>query len=160
MKLRNQHLVVRLVLVGFFFGFVAHAAQAPAPSGTTLDIGPLIDALVGHKWSLAAAIVVGLVVALAKQGWLSAWLQAKLPPAALPYLAVLLGSLGMVSAAIIGGQPWLPALESGFLAGLLAITGHETVIEGIRKGKELIPARKVVLTPPGASTPPPEQKAA
>jgi len=158
MEFRKPLLALRLAYVAFLLSLVAYAAQTPSPT-PTIDIAPLIAAIVAQKWSAAAALVVGLIVAAAKQGWLSAYLAAKLPKWFLPYLAVVLGSAGMISAAILGGQPWLPALESGILAGVLSVFGHQTVVEGLRGGKEIIPARKTSSVKDTQPAPPPEKEA-
>jgi hypothetical protein len=157
MNLRKCLFAIRFMVVGMLLTSIARAAQDIAP--TTLDVGPLIDALVGLKWSAAGAIAIGLVVALAKQGWFSQFIASKLPPVAIPYVAVVLGSLGMVSTQVLAGKPWLPALGAGILAGVLSVFGHETLIEGVRKGKEIIPeyVKKVAPTPT-IPAPPPEEK--
>ncbi len=110
-----------------------------------MDLNAILVALAGHKWVLAVALVVGGFVALAKQGWLSAWLQAHLPKAALPYLAPVLGVLGVVSAELVAGKPWAQALTDGLSTGLSGGIGavflHEAIVEGARGGKELVGAK-------------------
>jgi hypothetical protein len=107
-----------------------------------MDLNAILSALASHQWALLVALVVGGVVALAKQGWLSSWLQQHLPKAALPYLAPLLGFLGVASADIIEGKPWLQAITDGLSTGLSGGIGavflHEVVVEGARKGKEIV----------------------
>jgi hypothetical protein len=112
-------------------------------------------AVAGKQWILLAAILVGAVVAAAKQGWLSAWLAKKLPPSALPYLAIGLGVLGTAATAVVSGKPLAQALVDGFSAGMAAIVGHETLVEGIRGGKELLPEKKSSFAdhPPKAPAP-------
>jgi len=101
----------------------------------------LLTAIFAHNWTLTAAIVVGGVVALAKQGYLSAWLAKKLPPAALPYLSVALGVLGLGASEIVAGTPWQQAILDGIKSGILAVFGHEVGIESLRRGRELIPSK-------------------
>jgi len=120
-----------------------------------MDFNSLISALAGKQWVLAGAIVVGCIVATAKQGWLGAFIAKKLPPASLPYLALGLGTLGVASAEVIAGKPLMQALIDGFVSGMSAIVGHETLIESLRKGKELIPSRLPSSAPPASPPAPP-----
>lgn len=108
-----------------------------------IDFQPFLDALTAHNYVLFGALFVGFLVALMKQGWASRWLATKLPAAGLPYLSVVLGSLLVSSAEVVAGKPVKMALVHGFLAGIMAIFGHEVVIEGARGGKEIVPARGV-----------------
>lgn len=106
-----------------------------------MNLTALLAALHGNQWVLAGAIVVGGVVALLKQGWAGAWVAKKLPPAALPYFAVGLGAVGLSTTEVIAGKPLWPAVIDGVQAGILAVFGHETVIEGMRSGKEIVPVK-------------------
>lgn len=106
-----------------------------------IDFQPFLDALTARNYVLFGALAIGFLVALMKQGWVSRWLATKLPAAGLPYLSVVLGSLLVSSAEVVAGKPVKMALVHGFLAGVMAIFGHEVVIEGARGGKELVPAR-------------------
>jgi hypothetical protein len=106
-----------------------------------MDLNALISALHGNQWILAGALVVGGVVALAKQGWLSAWLAKKLPPPALPYFAVALGAVGLSATEVATGKPVGPAIIDGIQAGILAVFGHDAVIESVRGGKEIVPEK-------------------
>jgi hypothetical protein len=121
-----------------------------------MNLNQLIADITARKWILVAAILVGAVVALMKQGWASAWLAKKLPPAALPYLAVVLGALGMSAAEVAAGKPLGQAIIDGIQSGILAVFGHETLIEGLRGGKELVPSRAPAAPP----APPPAKEAA
>lgn len=130
------------------------------------DLQPIFDAFQAHQWVLFGALLVGLLLAVAKQGWLSARIQAWLPPVALPYYAVGLGILTLMVADIKSGKTWQQALFDGVAAGIAAVFAHETVIEGLRGGKEIIPARWPDKTPPAqgpfrenANPTPPDSKA-
>jgi hypothetical protein len=118
-----------------------------------MDINAIIAAVHSKQWIVLGAILVGALVAASKQGWLGTWLQSKLPPAALPYFAIVLGMLGVATAEVVAGKPILQALIDGFESGAGAVFLHQTVIEGMRGGRELLPEKvaKVVGTP---STPP------
>ncbi len=128
-----------------------------------MDISSFWAALQNRQWSIVAAFVVWLAIALAKQGWASAWLASKLPSALLPYLAVLLSIGGLYATEVTTGTPWVKALTDGILAGLGAVFFHETIVEGLRGGKEVVPARaprrakadpSLARTDPGGGTPP------
>lgn len=106
-----------------------------------MNLAAVLAALQGKQWVLLAALLVGAVVALAKQGWLSVWLAAKLPKAALPWLAVTLGVLGLSSAEIAAGTPWPKAVMDGLSSGLAAVFAHQTIVEGVRKGVEIVPPK-------------------
>lgn len=110
-----------------------------------MDITPIVNALTSHSWVLLGALLIGLFVALAKQSQLGAWIASKLPKTAIPLYAPLLGVLGMSAAEVIAGGSWQKAVIDGFNAGILAVFGHELLIEGLRKGVEIVPAAK---TPP------------
>ena len=107
-----------------------------------MDFQPIYAALIAHQWLIAGALIAGALVALMKQGWASQWLAAKLPAAALPYVALALGVLSVGSADILAGKTWQQALFDGLSAGVLAVFGHETIVEGIRGGKEIVPEKK------------------
>jgi hypothetical protein len=130
-----------------------------------MDINNIVAALVSGKWVLAGAFFVLGVVALLKQGYVSTWLASKLPSAAVPYLAVVLGVLGTAASSVISGKPLLQAIISGFQSGVTAVFLHEVIVEGLRKGKELIPSRlpspssAPPASPPAPPAPPPAKEA-
>ena len=107
-----------------------------------MNFQPIYAALLAHDWLVAGALVVPLLVALFKQGWVTQWLAAHLPATALPYLALGLGMLTVGSADVLAGKTWQQALFDGLGAGVLAVFAHQTVIEGARDGKEIIPEKK------------------
>lgn len=114
-----------------------------------MDIQPIADALYAHAWLLAGALFVLLVVAAAKQGWLSNWIMDHLPPAARPWVAVVLGVLSLMATDIaVAHKTWQQALFDGLGAAMLAVFGHQVVVEGARKGKEIVPPAPWSLPPP------------
>jgi len=106
-------------------------------------VSSIIAAWQAHEWLLFTALIVGAVVSFAKQGWLGGWLAAHLPPAARPYLAMALGFFGTVAGELCS-QPPVPLVQAlldgvnGIIAGMIAIAGHQVVIEGMRGGKEIV----------------------
>jgi|SRR5580700_3458352 hypothetical protein len=131
----------RALMAACAFVLIAWETTAYALAQVTIQDTPsaLYTAIAGHQWVLVVALVVGLLVALAKQGWASMWLANHLPPAALPYVAIVLGFLGSAATQVESGVVWKTALVNGFSAAMLAVFGHETVIEGLRGGKEIVP---------------------
>jgi hypothetical protein len=114
-----------------------------------MNFQPIYTALVAHQWLIAGALVVPFLVALMKQGWVTRWLAAKLPATALPYVALALGVLTVGSTDVLAGKAWQQAVFDGLAAGVLAVFAHQTVVEGARDGKEIIPAKKPAVPPPG-----------
>jgi hypothetical protein len=107
-----------------------------------MNFQPIYAALLAHQWLIAGALVVPFIVAAMKQGWVTRWLAVHLPPAALPWLAVGLGALTVGSADVLAGKAWQQAVFDGLAAGVLAVFAHQTVVEGARSGKEIIPEKK------------------
>lgn len=104
-----------------------------------MDLSPLLDALAAHNYLMVVALLVATLVGLAKSGWMSAWLASKLPAIARPWVALALGALGTMSAAVVAGGDIKKALLDGLMAALAAIAGHELVVESARGGREVVP---------------------
>lgn len=133
-----------LVPFAYLFLFCGRAAFAQTP---TVPLDPVIQALTGHAYAVAAALVVGWVVSLTKTGWLSTWLAQKLPSRFLPLWAFGIGELGTVTASVIAGTDWKVALLQGLESSAIAVFTHQVVIEGFRKGAEVSkPTPKLVAT--------------
>jgi hypothetical protein len=116
-----------------------------------MDINAIIAAIHSKQWIVLGAIFVLATSGVAKQGWLGTWIQSKLPPTAVPYFAVALGMLATAASEVIQGKPLLQALINGFESGAGAVFLHETVVEGMRNGKEIIGEK-----PPANLKPPPD----
>lgn len=121
-----------------------------------MDLTPIYQAFVAHQWLLFGALFTGLVIALLKQGWLSAKVQAQIPPRYLPAFAVGLGIGSLMVADIVAGKTWQQALFDGFGAATLAVFGHQIVIEGALNGKEIIPPAPGSIRPNVPSLFPPK----
>jgi hypothetical protein len=113
-----------------------------------MNLTALLAALQGKQWILVGAILVGGLIALLKQGWAGAWFAKVLPPAAIPYVAVVLGAVGLSAAEVIAGKPFAQALIDGIQAGITSVFGHELLVEGIRSGKEIVPVKLPKVAPP------------
>ena len=96
-----------------------------------------------HKWVMVIALVVGLLVRLMKsdskiitllptplQRWFAiTWVRT--------WYALILSAVGGWAAIVLGGGDWRSALEQALVAFTLAVLGHQTIIEGMRSGKEI-----------------------
>ncbi len=105
-------------------------------------LSQVIAAVQAKQWVLFAALLIGFVIALAKQGWLSTWIASKMPSRAIPYYAAALGVLSLMVTDITSGKTLTQAIQDGLAAAMLSVFGHELVIESMRKGKELIPSKR------------------
>jgi hypothetical protein len=110
-----------------------------------MSIQPFLDAITGHKWALLTALILGFFVGLVKQGQLGQALQAKLPKQLIPLYAPIIGSAGAFSVEVIQGTAWkvavVDAVNLGITGAMIAVFGHQLMIEGLRGGKELVPAK-------------------
>ena len=92
-----------------------------------------------HRYILFFAIVAGSVVAMTKGGWFTTWVAIHVPAWARPYLALAVAIAGTASTEIKAGVDWKRALIDGLYAAALAVLGHQTVVEGMRGGREVMP---------------------
>lgn len=108
----------------------------------------LIDAVgqlvADHKWVAVASAVIGLLVRLSKRD--IAWLPS-IDARWRALLAVVLGVASGVLDKVANGTPWRAALLGGLFSGMLAISSHDVIIEGFRRGKEIV--KPPGETPPG-----------
>jgi hypothetical protein len=136
-----------------------------------MDPNQLGDLIVQHKWVAVAALVIGLIVRVLKS---DTTIPIVVPPLWRSWLALGLGVVSGVLEKVSTGVTWTSAIVDGLVAGVLAIIGHETIIEGLRGGKELpIPGlmtspeippvehdEPVVVVTPTIPPPPPPKDAA
>lgn len=146
----------------------------PSPDTTlTIDPATVIQFVHTHQWAPIIALVVGLFVRFVKDD------AGKLPAVWRAPFGLLVSMVIPATAAIYGGMAWQVVVENGLIAFVLAILGHETIIEGARSGVEIpipwltkraananalpapaVPALHEVPPPPPAAPPPPTDKAA
>lgn len=89
-----------------------------------------------HGWILALSFVVGAVVRGLKP---DVPIPVNVPPRARPLVALALGVFGgavLMVFEVVPGLAWPRALVGGFLAGGLAVVGHETLVESLRAGRD------------------------
>src|SRR5574338_298624 len=122
----------------------------------------LIALVIAHKWIAVAAVLIGAIVRALKQDTpIPITIVAKYRP----WLALGLGQVSGVLQALSTGTPWKEALVGGLVSSVVAILGHDLVIESMRNGKELgapkVPPLPVLLllvvgcgpAQPGAQSP-------
>jgi hypothetical protein len=168
-RLVRMRLFVPMMFVGpwvaaFFFGLLARAQATPPPEASTIDdVAAIARAYQNHEYVLLGSLIIGFIIAISKSGWLGTFIATKVPAGARPVIAVVLGALGMIATQLQNGTPWQQAALNGLYAGALAVLGHQTVIEGMRGGKEIIPPTKAVvrasmIPPANVATIPPSPK--
>jgi hypothetical protein len=108
------------------------------------QISALLSAWDARAYVLFAAILVNLLIAMVKGGWLGTWLATKIPPRYLPLLAVLVSALSVGAGEVVAGKPWQHALLSALFTAASAIAAHQTVVEGLRGGREVVPMTKTL----------------
>jgi hypothetical protein len=111
-----------------------------------MNLQPFIKAYQAHQYMLLGALLVGGLVAFSKQGWFSAWLDKKLTPRLIPYYALLVSLLTVGSTDIVSGKSWQQAAQDVLGALVLAIAGHQLVIESLFSGREIVPQKTVEPT--------------
>lgn len=77
------------------------------------------------------------------------WLQDRVPAAARPWIAAVLGTAGGVLTALVGGKPLPLALVSGLLIGMSAIGTHELVSTARPKVRAARKAAKAAMKAAG-----------
>jgi len=129
-------------------------------SSSTIDPAQLLAWVKLHQWVPIIAVVVGLLVRLAKD---DAKLTGSVPAWARPYLALVLSAAGVAAAGVLGGIPWQSAIEQTLMAFATAVLGHQAIVEGLRGGVEIPvpwltkPANDVPLAAPVPVAPPPDE---
>lgn len=94
----------------------------------------LLAALTERNWPLVSLLVIGFLVRLLKQ---DTKLPITIPARWRPWIAMALGAASGVLEQIVQGTPWNDALLGGVAAALVAMGGHNLVVEGLLGGKEI-----------------------
>lgn len=89
-----------------------------------------------HLWIPLASLFINVAVRLSKTDDVVAWFPVNLRPKVRPYLALGLGVLSGIVAGLKTGS-WGSAIAGGIVAGMLAITTHDVVVESIRNGRDI-----------------------
>lgn len=86
-----------------------------------------------HQWIGLAAVLIGALVRALKE---DTPIPITIPPKVRPWLALGLGATAGALQKVSGGTPWKEAAFGGILAGMLAIVGHDTIVESLRDPKD------------------------
>lgn len=105
----------------------------------------LADLAIHHKWTLLAALIIGFIVRLLKDDTR----LPTIPARARVFLILALGVVTGVLEKIGSGTSWQDAAVQGFFAAMIAILGHEVVVKGARRGRD-IPLPKILIKKPEA----------
>lgn len=98
-------------------------------------ITQLVALMQAHKWLPVAALVIGALVRFAKSDVpIPFW---NVPAKYRTWLAMGLGVVYGVFQSVIGGTPLVTALLQGLAAAMMAIVGHEAIVEGVRGGRDI-----------------------
>lgn len=118
-----------------------------------LTLDNLGDLVAQHKWVAVAAVVIGTLTRLAKS---DTKIPIDIPPRYRVWLAFGLGvASGVLEKMVDGGTTWTSAIVGGLISAALAVIGHNTVIDSIRGGKEIVvPGLTIPGVPPAPGKPP------
>lgn len=105
------------------------------------------------SWPVVGGAIIGMIVRLLKSERVPTPFD-KIPPKLRPLFALALGALQAPIETIVSGTPWPTALVNGLLAAAFAVFAHQTVIEGLRDGKEVLQGTAPVEVPPESRVPP------
>lgn len=117
----------------------------------------LLALVLAHKWIAVSAIVIGVLVRLAKEDVTT--IPVVVPAKWRPLLAVVLGQLSAVLEHLAAGAPWGTAVVDGVIASVIAILGHEWIVERLLGDRE-IPIPGLTKKPRTKPAPELETKAA
>lgn len=124
-----------------------------------MDATVLGDLIARHQWVAVASMVIGLLVRLMKQ-------DTSFPPFAVaarwrPWLALSLGVASGVLQAVSTGKAWSEALAGGLVSAVIAIAGHDAIVDGLRGGSDVpIPGLTKKPKADGQDPPPPSRPVA
>jgi hypothetical protein len=117
-----------------FVFLVGPAAALAGDAPPAPDVSAIASALADQKWTMLAALLIGLVVRLLKE---DVKFLPTIPARWRPLVAL---GLGVVSGFLLAFQPgvsWQKAFTEGAVASFLAMGGHSVIIEALRGGREL-----------------------
>ncbi len=97
------------------------------------DASAVAKLIESHAWLPLASMLIGLIVRLLKS---DGPIPINVPAQYRAWLALGLGLVVGMLDMVIGGTAWSTALLVGLVSAMGAITAHETVVEGMKRGKE------------------------
>jgi len=101
------------------------------------EVKDLLAALGTHNWIAIATLVTFVLVRICKDDRYVRFWPVAISPEWRPRFALLFGLVYGVVQKLATGGTWTEALAGGFLAGFLAIGGHELVVESFRQGRDI-----------------------
>jgi hypothetical protein len=101
-----------------------------------------------NAWIPLIALVVGAIIRIGKNDPLVAKIPLYFKPEHRAYWALGLSIIGAALDRVATGGTWYDALAGGLVAGSGAIAGHEVIVNGIRKGRDLGIKKEPPVPPP------------
>lgn len=98
------------------------------------DAGKLIE---DHAWLPLASMVIYALTRLIKDDRFVAWFPITIEPRYRSWFAVALGVASGVLQALTTGAKWPTAMVGGLISAYTAISGHDLIVESLRKGRDI-----------------------
>jgi hypothetical protein len=106
-----------------------------------VEVDEAVSLAHGHAWIPLASLIINVLLRLSKTDAAVDWFPVSIRPRVRPVAALVLGVASGVLAGLVGGS-WFSAIVGGIVAGMMAITTHDVVVESIRKGRDIfVPKR-------------------
>lgn len=91
-----------------------------------MTVEALVALVMAHKWVALTVVAIGALVRLTKEDTV---VPIDVPARWRPLLAFFLGQASAVLEHLAAGAPWGAAVVDGLAASVLAILGHEWIVE-------------------------------
>lgn len=112
----------------------------------------ILKLALAHKWLAVSVIAIGSAVRLLKS---DTKIPIDIPPKYRVWLAMLLGVVSGVMESVSTGMPWKQAILNGLSAAMVAVLGHNVIVDSMRGGKEFaVPWLTIPGAPPSPGKPP------
>lgn len=110
-----------------------------------------IELVKSGAWIPFAVLAINVLIRLSKTDVAVSWFPVNLQPRVRPVAALVLGFAAGIAAGLAKGGHWPSALAGGLVAGTLAITTHDVVIEGFRDGRDIGSPKTIPMFPEDGS---------
>ena len=114
-----------------------------------MTVEAILALVLAHKWIVLASVAIGAVVRLLKSDTV---LPVDVPAQWRPLLALALGQISAVLEHVAAGAPWGTAIAGGLAASVIAILGHEWIVERLL-GDRAMPIPGLTKKPSARSAP-------
>lgn len=118
-----------------------------------MTVEAVLTLVMAHRWVALTAVAIGALVRLTKEDTV---VPIDVPARWRPLLAFALGQASAVLEHLAAGAPWGAAVVDGLAASVLAILGHEWIVERLL-GDRAMPIPGLTRRP--TTTPAPELEA-